>query len=163
MARKTTISPSDSSSSESSLVGLRDQIVSLFDRVVGSGRWDMYPVLTDYLNEGDTFSPVIEVHENDSDVVVLIELPGVDPNSLTLKVSEHIVKLKGDKPKVARDEDNMYHSERKYGRFRRTIRLPEAIDANEVQAEYSHGVLSVRLSKADMVKPRAVPIKIIKE
>lgn len=104
--------------------------------------------------------PAINVYRQDEAVLLTAEVPGVDPDSLDLTVLNDSVTLKGQREEKDISESNrFYRRERPQGAFARTVMLPEPIDPDSVQAQYSNGVLKVRMEKAESAKVRKIAIK----
>jgi len=104
--------------------------------------------------------PAVNVYQQGDAVVLTAEVPGVDPESLDLTVLNDTVTLKGQREeKDAPNGNRFYRRERPIGPFTRTVTLPEAIHPDSVKAEYNHGVLRVRMEKAESAKVRKIAIK----
>lgn len=106
------------------------------------------------------WGPALDIAESDQAVTVRVEVPGVDPKAIDLQVTGNQLVIAGEKRDTQehRGED-FFHSERRFGSFRRTVQLPVGIDAANVTADYDHGVLTVRLPKTQGVKPQRVEIR----
>jgi len=106
--------------------------------------------------------PAVNVYQQGDAVVLTAEVPGVEPQSLDLTVLNDTVTLKGRRDEQDAPNGNghrFYRRERAVGPFTRTVTLPEAINPDSVKAEYNHGVLSVRMEKAESAKVRKIAIK----
>lgn len=96
-----------------------------------------------------------EVEETDRDIVVTVELPGMEKKDCRIAVEDGVLYLSGEKHYERDSFDSTYHMrERAYGAFRRAIPLPVSVDAEKAVASYKNGVLCVRIPKAG----RAIPI-----
>ncbi|MFD4156168.1 Hsp20/alpha crystallin family protein [Streptomyces hydrogenans] len=85
----------------------------------------------------------VEVSTGDDGVYTLrAELPGMDPDDIALTVDDNLVTVSAEQRESAEDKD---HSEFRYGAFRRTVRLPDTIPADDVDASYADGILTVRI------------------
>ena len=95
------------------------------------------------------FSPRLNVAENESEIEVTAELPGIDEEDIEISVSQDVLTIKGEKKLEQEEgEGNFYRMERRYGSFCRSIELPAGVvDAGEAQASYKNGVLTVLLPK----------------
>lgn len=94
------------------------------------------------------FSPKLEVTEDDSEIRVTAELPGMDEKDIEVDLDREMLTIKGEKKAEKEEKRKEYScSERRYGMFRRTIMLPDAVDRDKIQAEFKKGVLTVRLPK----------------
>jgi HSP20 family protein len=105
------------------------------------------------------WSPALDVIDGEKEVTVRAEIPGVDPKDVEVTVSGNLLTLAGEKKNVSEEKGkNWYRSECSYGSFRRTITLPEGVDSEKVQAEYSNGVLTVRVAKSRTAVPRKIAV-----
>ncbi len=93
--------------------------------------------------------PAIDVTEDDKTYTVSAELPGLDEKSVTLSVSGDLLILKGEKSEEKEQKDkSRYLSERSYGCFERSFRLPDNVDRDRIAANFAKGVLVVTLPKS---------------
>jgi HSP20 family protein len=90
--------------------------------------------------------PALDVYEEDSTLKIRADLPGMNPDDVTIEVTESGVTLSGER-KHEREErsEGFYRSERSYGTFRRTIPLPEGADLDKAKAEFHDGELQVSI------------------
>jgi HSP20 family protein len=107
-------------------------------------------------------TPSIDLAENDNEITITAELPGIDEKDIELTVTGDLLTLRGEK-KSEREQANgdSYYAERRYGSFSRVVRLPFEVQDDVVEASYDKGVLSVRIAKpADHQRPvRRIEIK----
>lgn len=105
--------------------------------------------------------PAVNVWANDHEVVLTAEIPGVDPAKVELTVHEDHVTLKGEREaeKVA-DDVTCHRAERSTGAFVRSFRLPYDISSDQVTATSRHGVLTVRLPRAEASKPKHITVDV---
>ncbi|HEX5816483.1 MAG TPA: Hsp20/alpha crystallin family protein, partial [Methylomirabilota bacterium] len=93
-------------------------------------------------------------------VLVKAELPGVEPNEISLSLQGDLLMLKGEKSQEKEEKDEQFHRvERSYGAFLRAVRLPTSVDASKVTAGFKNGVLTVTLPKSATAKGTTIPIK----
>jgi len=106
--------------------------------------------------------PLINLSEDHDAVYIEALAPGVDPSTLHLSVVGNTLSIEGEKRRVAGDvqPEAFHRSERATGTFVRHIQLPVEVDANNVQAEYTHGLLHITLPKAEKAKPKQIAIQI---
>lgn len=96
----------------------------------------------------EAIAPRFEVSETDEAVVVEAELPGMDEKDIELTLHDNILTLKGEKKREEEaKKKNYYVSERSYGRFQRSLQLGSGVDAENVNASFRKGVLTVTIPK----------------
>lgn len=105
------------------------------------------------------WNPSVDIFENDNEVVIKAELPGMNAKDIEVKLENNVLVLRGERrfEKEAKEE-NYHRVEREYGTFSRSFSLPVAVDADKVTAEYKDGILRIVLPKKEEIKPK--PIKI---
>lgn len=106
--------------------------------------------------------PAVDVRESGEALHVEIELPGMGPEDVDLRVENGVLTVSGEKKSEVEEgkEGSGYHLiERRYGRFERSFTLPRTVDSEKVDARFSNGVLSIALPKAETAKPRRIAIK----
>ncbi|MCG5548202.1 Hsp20/alpha crystallin family protein [Halorhodospira halochloris] len=97
-------------------------------------------------------APSVEVQEDDNNLYVVAELPGMTENDVELTFSDGILRIAGEKRAEHEDKDEgrqVHITERSYGRFERQIPLNRAIDEDNVNASFKDGVLTVTMPKAE--------------
>ena len=100
-----------------------------------------------------------EIEETDKEIVVRVELPGMEKEDCHITIDGGMLYLRGEKRFERTTQDSTYHvMERAYGAFQRAIPLPRNVDTNDAQASYKNGVLTVRLPKLGGEKGRTIPI-----
>jgi len=98
---------------------------------------------------GVLLAPHIDVTENDNEVRIQAELPGVDEKDVELSLNDDVLTLRAEKKQEQTQERQGVHfSERSYGTFQRSLRLPYHAEPDRVQARFENGVLTVTLPKA---------------
>lgn len=103
--------------------------------------------------------PAVDVFERDDNVVVKVDLPGVDKKNVKIFVTDEDVTIQGEmKREEEVREKNYYRSERAYGKFSRTIPLPVAVDRDKAKASFKDGVLEIVIPKAKEIKGRQIEI-----
>jgi len=94
--------------------------------------------------------PVVDVEENDKEIVVTAELPGLEEKDLEITASADILTIKGEKKAERKENDgNGYYMERRFGSFSRSVRLPYEVKDQDVDAHYEKGVLTIRVPKPE--------------
>lgn len=108
----------------------------------------------------------VDVYDAGDTVIVLAPMAGVDPQSVDVYLHEDTLSIRGTRTHGEGDVQatQMYHAECYWGPFSRTIVLPVDIVAGAAEAEFKHGLLTVRIPKADTAEQlRSIPIKIVEE
>ena len=128
---------------------MRDEMDRVFERFEHG--WPRWPTL--FRREGAITVPELDVRENTNAIVVEAELPGVDEKDVSVTVANGVLTIKGEKKHEKEEKgENYYLTERSFGSFERSIRLPDTIDEGKVEAKFDKGVLKVTAAK----KPEAV-------
>ncbi len=105
------------------------------------------------------WNPTIDVFETPSEIILLADLPGVDPSAIDLSLTGNVLSLRGVKVSEDVPESHRPIRERGFGVFHRQIALSEEVKFEAAQAEARNGVLKVRLPKQDAAKPRTIPVQ----
>jgi HSP20 family protein len=105
--------------------------------------------------------PAADVLESAGDYRIAIDLPGIDAATIQLQVEKDTLQVSAER-RVAplADGTQLLRSERPYGSFARSFRLPVSVDAARVEARYEGGVLTVTLPKREEAKARAIPVTV---
>lgn len=101
--------------------------------------------------------PSVEFSENDKEIRVVAEMPGLSENDVEVLLDEGVLTLRGEKKTETEDKDRQF-SERYYGRFERRLALGREVDEGKVEAKFQNGVLTVTLPKTE--KAQASPKRI---
>jgi HSP20 family protein len=93
-----------------------------------------------------TWTPQIDVFERDGQLIVRADLPGMKKDDIRVELDDHTLILDGERrSEHEENQEGLYRSERSYGSFRRTIPLPEGVDAESASASFENGVLEISL------------------
>jgi len=104
-------------------------------------------------------APKVEVKESAETYTMCIEVPGLDQNDVKVLVEGDVLTVAGEK-KVERTDEQTHYSERSYGSFTRSFRLPADADAEKISARYGKGVLTLEIAKRANGASRAKEIEI---
>lgn len=141
----------------------RTEMNRLMDGFFGSrGRslWPTsWPTMPDLRETGINLVPEVDVDESDDAITVTVELPGMDEKDIEVTLQDGVLTLKGEK-KTEKTDAAKHLTERHYGSFRRSFRLPDAIDEEKVTAEVAKGVLTVVVPKTEAAAPTARKIPV---
>jgi len=101
----------------------------------------------------NVFTPSVDVTEDNDNLYVHAEIPGVDKKDIKIIVSGDVLTISGEKKTEQRDENkNYYRVERNYGSFSRGFTLPAEVVVDKISVEYNNGVLNVTLPKTEEAK-----------
>jgi HSP20 family protein len=123
------------------------------------GHREMEAVLDRFLGRRDYdggWTPPMDAYTTDSHYVLRVDLPGVGPEELEIEVEERLLTIRGERKGEEKDH---YLRETFHGRFRRTVRLPNGIDAEKIEARYRNGVIEVQVPLPAKAVGRKVPIR----
>jgi HSP20 family protein len=105
--------------------------------------------------------PPCDVFEDKNSVKIVAEIPGVDADDVKISLENNLLTLRGEKKQHAEEQSERVHRyERSYGVFERTFSLPTTVDPEKIDAQYSHGVLTVTIPKSERARPREIPVKV---
>ncbi len=149
--RRETNLPAPFGSEPSPFFQLRKEVDRLIDDVFRpaiGGTWT-----------GGTAFPKLEVHDDDKQVRITAELPGLKQADIDLSIDNGVLAISGERKAVDVDRERGW-SERFYGRFERRVTLPDGIDENQAEAAFANGELTVKIPKSEEArKSRKIPIK----
>ena len=97
--------------------------------------------------------PAVDLVEGDDHFLLKADLPGLSENDVSIEVQDSVLTVAGE-----RKERGFYRLERSFGRFSRSLTLPEGVDADRISASFDKGVLEVRIPKPEERKPRRISI-----
>jgi HSP20 family molecular chaperone IbpA len=108
---------------------------------------------------GCYYRPNVDILEQADELVVQADVPGASADGIGIDFEDGTLTIHAQvKPRQADDQDYLMR-EYGVGDYRRTFHVSEAIDAGKISAEYADGVLTLRLPKAEAVRPRKIPVR----
>ena len=144
---------------------LRNQIDRLFedfDSDLFSSRWLEMTPFSKFRSQIASVMPAIDVVDDGNAYRVTAELPGLSDKDIDVTKDGDLLTIKGEKKEEREQKEKGYFmSERHYGSFERTLRLPAGVDDAKIEAKFDKGVLTVTLPKTAeaMTKPKKINIK----
>jgi len=106
------------------------------------------------------WSPAVDLMEDKDKFIVKAELPGMKKDEIDVSLHGDMLNICGERKKEEEHkEGESYRSERYFGRFQRSIQLPQAVDGSKIEAAYRDGVLTVTLPKTEEAKRKQIEIK----
>ncbi|WP_052464318.1 Hsp20/alpha crystallin family protein [Geoalkalibacter subterraneus] len=113
------------------------------------------------LAESGNFVPTLDIKENEREVLVTVELPGMDEKNIEATYGEGMLTIRGEKREEKDDRQTQYyHAERHFGSFLRRIPITAEIDDERIEARYRKGVLEIRLPKSEAARQNRRKIEI---
>lgn len=137
---------------------MQKQMENLYENVRG-----LWPHGTSYFSSPFKMmiSPRINIMENGSHYTVSAELPGVDKDDININVENDILSIAAEKKYDKTEEaESFYHVEHGYGLVKRSIKIPEHIDKESIEAEYNNGLLIIKIAKLDNAESNKKSINI---
>lgn len=107
------------------------------------------------------FSPAVDIEERDKDYLITAELPGIKKEDIKMNIKDNLLTISGEKKQEKKTDKNNYHrTERIYGSFQRSFRLPDYADQENISAEFKDGVLNVTIPKLKESISKNIDIKV---
>ena len=122
---------------------------------------EMFPFAAGCRQRGGVEFPAINVYEGADNLVVTAELPGVDSGKIELTFEGDKLTLHGTRTDEAVKSGRYYRREREIGDFTKSVKLPFAAGANDMEAVLKNGVLTVKLQKPEALKLKKIAVKSI--
>ncbi|QER41970.1 Hsp20/alpha crystallin family protein [Thermodesulfobacterium sp. TA1] len=113
--------------------------------------------------EGISWVPAVDISETEDNVIVKVDVPGVNPEDMEISIVDNVLLIKGEKKKEEEEKkENFYRVERFYGSFMRSIPIPCEVDVEKIEATYKDGVLKIVLPKKPEEKKKVIKINVEK-
>ncbi len=107
------------------------------------------------------WSPAVDIHDSKHNILVKADIPGLTKDDIEVTVQGDVLIIKGEKKQDKEiKEKNYVRTERFYGSFQRSIRLPSEVKVDKVEATYKNGVLELVLPKSEKAKPKQIKLDI---
>ncbi|WP_319524873.1 Hsp20/alpha crystallin family protein [uncultured Desulfosarcina sp.] len=107
---------------------------------------------------GVVFTPEVDIFENDKEITLLADMPGVAPEDISIDLNDNVLSITGEvKPFEEKDESDVL-IEFEIGRYARQFTLSEVIDQGRIEAKHKDGVLRLTLPKAEKAVPRQIAV-----
>jgi HSP20 family protein len=128
--------------------GLRREIDRLFEDTFGR-------------DNASSWTPAVDVRENQNELRFDLELPGLNPDEFEITTDNGVLTVRGEKRTERKEEDDArYHViERSYGTFMRSFQLPQGLDDSRIEASFDNGILSIHIPKSALPQPKKIQIK----
>ncbi len=107
------------------------------------------------------FIPPVDIYEDEKHVTLKLEIPGINEKDLDVRIENNVLTVKGERKfEQEEKEENFHRIERRYGQFIRSFTLPNTIDADSIQADYTNGVLKLQLAKRAEARPKQIKVNV---
>jgi HSP20 family protein len=138
---------------------LQRRMDDLFDRLTerffgpGEGEYSVWGK--------EAWVPAIESHVEGDNLIVKADLPGIDPKEVSIAVQGNQLTIEGERKREEKKEEKDYfYQEVAYGKFSRTMTLPEGVDADKIKANYKNGVLEITMPAPKQLASKKVQIEV---
>jgi HSP20 family protein len=137
------------------LTRLHDEIDRMFQEFTAPGFLPFWP-------ERGRWVPALDVYEKGNDLIVEADLPGIPKEEVKVSYTDHTLTIQGETVSKEAEEkrEGYFRAERRYGRFYRTVTLPETVDFGKAKAQFKDGVLTITLPKQSQPEAKAHTIPI---
>ena len=108
---------------------------------------------------GPVFVPAVDIFEEDGNITVLADMPGVTPDNLTIDLHENVLTMTGDAEEVDGEGEEELIREYHVGRYYRQFTVSDNIDQDKIEANLTDGVLRLVLPKAEASKPKQIKVR----
>jgi HSP20 family protein len=106
------------------------------------------------------WEPSLDIYEDKDKITVRAEVPGMRKEDINISVEQNTLSISGERrQEEKRGEGDTFRSELFYGRFQRSITLPQPVDSGKIQATYKDGVLTIVCPKSEEAKPKQIEVK----
>jgi HSP20 family protein len=122
--------------------------------------WRAWPARYETDTTRPLMRPLMDVVENDSTLTVRVDLPGMKPDDVHVEVENDTLTISGEVGDTIEKEGERYHyRERRYGSFQRSVRLPNTLDTDKIEASFDNGVLNISIPKQPQAQPKQITVK----
>ncbi|HET9218798.1 MAG TPA: Hsp20/alpha crystallin family protein [Terriglobia bacterium] len=110
-------------------------------------------------NGTTSWIPAADIYESDDELVVNLDLPGVDPKTVDIRMESNVLSIRGERQFDEKLNKETFHRvERSYGPFARSFTLSTSVNPDRIRADFKAGVLRITLPKAESAKPKRIQI-----
>ena len=133
---------------------LSRELDQVFDRYI-------LPVPGSFVPNGHDWRPPVDIRETENAYRVDLDLPAIDPRDVTITFKDGVLSVSGERQFGADDDSGRLHrSERRYGKFTRSFRLPEDADADAIRAKAKDGVISIAVAKSAKARAKEIEVEL---
>ncbi len=124
--------------------------------LLGTNEWEDFR-----LGTLGRFQPAVDIVEEDADVLLKAELPGLKPEEVQIQLEGNVLTISGERrfEHESKEKGGFRRIERRYGSFTRSFSLPDNVDREKLDAEMHDGILTVRLPKSEKFRARRIDVR----
>src|SRR5262245_3663470 len=142
----------------------RTREFSFFDAPVRSLQREVDSLFRNFFDDSGSAAfgswPAVDFSETPESYVLRAELPGMDAKDVDIRLEGDVLSLSGErKEEVKKEGTNLHFTERRYGRWQRSFRVPATADAGRTEAKMVNGVLEVTIGKRPEARPQVIKVK----
>jgi len=137
------------------MLNMQREINRMFDSFFRTGRHEDADLVA------STWSPAVDIVEQDDDYIVKVELPGVSKDDVKITMEDNVLTIRGEKSQEKETKKGSHHRmERSYGSFQRAFTLPTTVKSDKIEASFKDGILNVKLPKAEEAKRKQIEVTV---
>ena len=107
------------------------------------------------------WAPAVDIYETEHELVVMADLPDVNPQDLDIRVENNVLTIRGERKfEKEVNEENYLRVERAYGAFARSFTLANTVNSEAIKADYQNGVLTLSIPKREEAKPKQIKVNV---
>lgn len=135
----------------------RDGVTREIDRMFN----DLFSFPTIWSESESDFMPRVNIKDGKDNIILTFEVPGMNKNDIKVTLKDNVLSVSGRREfKDEVKEEAYIRSEIRQGSFCRSFTLPDTVNADKVSADYKEGMLTVKLTKLEEVKPKEIEVKV---
>lgn len=108
--------------------------------------------------QSGTKYPTLDLFKKGDDVILIAEIPGMKKEDIKLEIKDKLLKISGERKATYPEKSSILRKERVHADFQRSLRLPYRVDTEKVEAEYTNGILKVKLPRAEEDKAKEIVV-----
>lgn len=109
--------------------------------------------------QSSTWLPAVDVWETEDELVLSFDLPGIAEDKVAVELDDNVLTVSGERDRTSEhSSERFYRFERRFGTFSRSVTLPAGVNEQDIKADYTNGVLEVRVPKPEEQKPKRIQI-----
>jgi HSP20 family protein len=125
------------------------------------GRWmsQLPSGVTPGNGQSSTWLPTVDVWETEKELVLSFDLPGIEEDQIAVELDDNVLTVSGQRERTSEhSNERFYRFERRFGTFSRSVTLPAGVSEGDIKADYTNGVLEIRVPKPEEQKPKRIQI-----